>query len=99
MELPADELVVVGVLVGRDHASSPVRVQAESLQVLLAQRWEKLEPVVGIGELGDHGVRDLILLQDFVLGEGRSLVVLALFFHELLGRLVAASGVVCDFTL
>ena len=42
MELPPDEFVEVWVLGSRDEVAPPIRVQTESLQVILAHRWEEI---------------------------------------------------------
>lgn len=99
MELPSDEFVVVWVLICRDHATSPICMNTELLQVSLAQWWEKFEPVVRIGELGNLCFRDVQLHQDFILCKGRFYVVFRRFFQKLLRRLVASGCIICDFTL
>ena len=99
MELPSDELVIVRVLISSYKASSPVSMQAKPLQISHAQWWEKFQPVVGIGELGDLRLSDVELHQDFVLGQRGLLVVLWRLLQELLGWLVAASLASVDLTL
>ena len=58
VELPADEHVVVGVLVCRNKIASPVNVDAKLKQILLSKRWEKIQPVIGMLELRDIFFRD-----------------------------------------
>ena len=99
VELPADELVVVGVLGGSDEVSPPVRVQTQAQEVLLALRREEIKPVGGIDELGNLSLIDAVLQQDFVLGEFRPFLVLGSRLFLSLGRLVAARFAISDLTL
>jgi len=99
VELPADEHVVVGVLVCRNKIASPVDVDAELKQVLLSKRWEKIQPVIGMLELWDVFFRDTQLLQDFILSQGRPNLVSRSGFTFSCSRLVAACFSLADLTL
>ena len=98
-ELPADKLVVVWVDRRGDETASPIRVDAELLQICLTKGWEELEPVVWIGELWNLGLRNFELHQYFVLGEGRLDIVLGGLLQERGSGLVASCLSRCNFTL
>lgn len=99
VELPADEHVVVGVLVCRNKIASPVDVDAKLKQILLSKRWEKIQPVIGMLELRDIFFRDTQLLQDFILSQGRPNLVSRGRFTFSCSWLVAACFSLADLTL
>ena len=74
-------------------------MHTEPNQVLLAKGWEKVQPVVGVSELGNICLCDLQLHQDFVLGQSRPFGVLRGLLALLLCRLVRACGSTSNLTL
>jgi hypothetical protein len=71
-ELPADERVIVGVLLRGEEGASPVSVDTELLHILAALIGEDFEPVPRVLELRNINFREVKLLQDFILSENAS---------------------------
>lgn len=67
VELPANERVVVGVVVGGDERASPVDLDSHLLEIGDGQWREVLEPMVSLGERFDFLVLQTQTLHDLPL--------------------------------
>ena len=99
MELPPDELIVVGILRRGNEVTSPVSVYAKTLKILFAEWWEEIEPVVWISKLRNFRLGDAHLHQDFILGQLWPLCIGRRSFSLLFCWLVATCVTRGDLTL
>ena len=69
VELPPNEGVIVGVPLGGVEGSAPVHMHSKLLESLHSSGWEEVQPVHGVGELGNFFLTDANLEQDLILSE------------------------------
>lgn len=78
--MPSDKRIIVRIEISSNKRSTVVAVQTKLFDVLSSQRWEVLDPEMGILEIGDDFCWQIHLSQNVVLAHYRGMIFSFLLF-------------------